>query len=439
MAPLKDEFFYDRNQETLPRAEIESLQRSRLSEMMELIFHQNNFYRRKLRDAGWQKPPRFEDWQEVPFTTKEKLVADQSERPPYGSNLTYPLNRYVRLHLTSGTTGRPLAVLDTIESWNAWKRCWGYIFKAAGVSLGDAIYVAFSFGPFAGFWAAYEAGPELGLRTLPGGGQTSLQRLRAIFEHGAKVLLSTPSYALHLTEVARGEGLDLPSSPIQITIHAGEPGASIPATKQRIEEAWGANCFDHIGASEVGPYAFECHLQPGGVHVNELDYICEVIDPKSLKPLGPGEVGELVMTNLNRWGFPVLRYRTGDLVRLSEPEPCACGRTFTRLMGGILARTDDMMIIRGVNVYPSAIEGVIREFKEVAEFEGHVYERHGLNEMLLRVELRESPGMESEKLQQGIQMELRSRLGLRIEIELASPGSLPRYELKAKRFKRLPS
>jgi len=412
------------------------MQRSRLTEMLEIVVNQNTFYQGKFRKGGWQGVPNCDDWNQFPFTTKSDLLADATEHPPYGTNLTYPLERYVRLHQTSGTTGKPLTVLDTFDSWEAWKKCWGYIYRAAGVVPGDGVYVAFSFGLFAGFWAAYEAGPKLGLRTLPGGGQTSSQRLKAIVEHKATVLLCTPSYALHLAEVAREEGMDPTTTPIRITIHAGEPGASIPGTKRRIEELWGAKCYDHIGASEVGPFAFECHLQPGGVHINELDYLCEVIDPTSLKKMGPGEMGELVLTNLNRLGFPVIRYRTGDLVRLSESKPCVCGRTFRTLLGGILARADDMMIIRGVNVYPSAIEAVLRDFKEVAEFEGQLSTRSGMDDLLLKVELKDEPDLEPQALKSKIQDSLRNRLKLRIEIELVPANSLPRYELKAKRFKR---
>lgn len=430
------DFFFDRKAETLPRPKILALQRSRFGKMLAVLFSQNRFYERKFRAAGWRKVPKFEDWQHFPFTTKADLIADAAQYPPYGSNLTYPVKHYVRVHQTSGTTGKPLPVLDTRESWREWKRGWGYIFRAAGLVSGDRIFVAFSFGLFVGFWPPIEAGPELGYLVLPGGGQTSAQRLRAIFEHQATVLLCTPSYALHLAEVAREQGIDSSSSPIRITIHAGEPGASIPATKRMIEAAWGAKCYDHIGASEIGPFGFECHIQPGGVHINELNYICEVIDPVSLEPLGPGETGELVVTNLNRWSFPVIRYRTGDLVRLSESKACACGRTFRMLMGGILARADDMMIIRGVNVYPSAIEAVLREFKEIVEFEGQVLTRKGMDEMLLKVELKDEPGLDRHNLRERIQRELRNRLGLRIDIELVSPGSLPRYEMKARRFKR---
>lgn len=435
---MTHDFFFDRQQETLPPEQIKARQQSRLTEMLKVVLKSNRFYRRKLQEAGIAEGAEPENWQRIPFTTKSELVAEAATNPPYGSNLTYPLTQYLRLHQTSGTTGKPLVVLDTRESWEGWKKSWGIIYRAAGVNPGDTVFVAFSFGLFIGFWPPFEAGPELGLRTLAGGAQTSQQRLKAIHDHQATVLLCTPSYALHLAEVAREQGRDAAASPIRITILAGEPGASIPSTKKRIEEAWGAKCFDHVGASEIGPYGFECHLQPGGVHVNELDYICESIDPASLQPVGPGEPGELVLTNLNRWGFPVIRYRTGDLVRLSEAKTCACGRSFRLLAGGILGRIDDMMTIRGVNIYPSALEGIVREFKEIAEFEGRVFRRAEMDEMLLRVELHGEAAPRAEQIVARLQEELRSRLGLRIEIALAPPGSLPRYELKAKRFKREP-
>lgn len=432
---MPDTYFFDPEKETLSRGELMAVQQRKLQQMFEVVFEHNRFYREKFQSAGWQGVPELDDWQRFPFTSKAELLSDAQARPPYGSNLTFPLDRYVRVHQTSGTTGNALSVLDTLESWQAWKSCWGYIYCGASLVPGDRIYVAFSFGLFAGFWAAYEAAPDFGYRVIPGGGQTSVQRLRAMVDHGATVLLCTPSYALHLAQVAKETGTDLRASPVRVTIHAGEPGASIPATKKRIEEAWNAKCFDHIGASEVGPYGFECHVQPGGVHVNELDYICEVVDPETLEPKAAGELGELVLTNLNRWGFPVIRYRTGDLVRLSSDSTCECGRTFRLLSGGIVARADDMMTIRGVNIYPSAVEAILREFPEVEEFQGETWSSAGLDELRLRIEL--SGGLDPIPMVARVKEALRHRLGLRIEVEIAPPRSLPRYELKARRFKRL--
>ena len=435
---MQHNFFFKPEQETFNRTQIESWQQSRLDSMLKTVLDKNPFYREKFRRAGFSQLPQVEDYSHFPFTTKVELVADAEAHPPYGSNLTYPLQSYVRLHQTSGTTGKPLVVLDTAESWEWWKESWGYIFRAAGVTPGDRVFVAFSFGPFVAFWPPFEAGVQLGLRSLSGGGQTSLQRLKTIQDHQPTVLICTPSYALHLAEVAREEGIDPSCTSIQITIHAGEPGASIAATKRRIEEAWGAKCFDHIGASEVGPYGFECHLQPGGVHVNELEFICEVIDPASTEAVNSGEMGELVLTNLNRWGFPVIRYRTGDLVKLSKEKTCSCGRSFGRLMGGILARVDDMMTIRGVNIYPSSVEAVVRKFREINEFEGHVFTRKSMQELLLRVEVDPKVKEQSDGIGERLQTELRSDLGIRINVEIAPAGSLPRYELKARRFKRQP-
>lgn len=433
---MTESTYFDRQLETLPRAELETRQHEHLQEMLNIVLASNKFYQRKFSGAATNPFPGSPEWHALPFTSKPELVADAEAYPPYGSNLTYPLAKYIRLHQTSGTSGKPLVVLDTHESWENWKRSWGFIFRAAGVVPGDTVFVAFSFGLFIGFWPPFEAGPALGLRSLAGGAQNSLQRLKAIHDHQATVLLCTPSYALHLAEVARDNNLDLASSPVRVTIHAGEPGASIPSTKKRIQDAWGAKCFDHVGASEVGPYGFQCQQEPGSVHINELDYIVETLDPKTLKPVAPGELGELVITNLNRWGFPVIRYRTGDLVKLSDSKTCACGRTFRRLEGGILGRVDDMMTIRGVNVYPSAIESIVREFDDVAEFEGRVFERSGMHELLLKIEPREESSANANTLITRLQEEMQNRLGLRIEIEAAPPGSLPRYELKAQRFKR---
>ncbi len=434
---MDHDFFFDRPNETRDRGQIEAHQRSALGRMFAEVFSHNAFYRRKYREAGWSGIPPLDDWERFPFTSKAELSQDAMENRPYGSNLTYPLARYLRLHQTSGTTGTPLVILDTWESWEGWKTSWGYIYRAAGVVPGDRIFVASSFGLFVAFWPAYEYGPSLGCLMLAGGGQTSVQRLKTIFDHQATVLLCTPSYALYLPEVARQEGLDLVRSPIRITIHAGEPGASIPSTKQRIEEAWGARCFDHIGGSEVGAYGFECHVQPGAVHVNELTHVCEVINPQTLEPVPPGDMGELVITNVNRWAFPVIRYRTGDLVQFSPTSVCACGRSLRMLEGGILARADDMMTIRGVNVYPAAIESAVRVFKEIAEFEGHVSRRHGMDQIELKVELWPEYDTQTAQICVKLQEELRQRLGLRIDIASVPPASLPRYELKAKRFKRL--
>ena len=414
------------------RTAIEQYQIEKLGPMVEQVLATNRFYQRKLPPGGFPTIGSLDDLERLPFTTKRELVEDQLEHPPFGTDLTFPPEKYIRMHQTSGTTGKPLYWLDTEESWDWWAECWKSIFQAAGVRPDDRIYFAFSFGPFIGFWSGWEGARKLGALAISGGGQSTAQRLRAIIDQGATVLVSTPTYALHMAAESRKTGVDLPGSAVRITIHAGEPGASIPSTKKRIAEAWGAKCYDHPGATEVGAYGFECEAQPGGVHVNEREFIAEVIDPASGALAREGERGELVVTNLGRLGSPVIRYRTGDLV---EPDyrPCRCGRPFMLLKGGVLGRVDDMIVVRGVNVFPSAIENVLREFPEIEEFRVDSVQREALMELKLTVEPRPEYAFAAglgEKLAQ----RFRAAIGLRPEIDLVSSGTLPRFELKAKRF-----
>jgi phenylacetate-CoA ligase len=402
--------------------------------MLATILPANEFYRRKL--GSFCDVSDLNDLTQLPFTTKAELVRDQLEHSPYGTDLSFPLERYIRIHQTSGTTGKPLYWLDTEDSWDWWGECWKVIFQAAGVRAEDRVYFAFSFGPFIGFWAGWEGARKLGAMAISGGGQSTAQRLKAIVDYAATVLVCTPTYALHMAAEARKSGIDLArDSAIRITVHAGEPGASIPGTKKMIEESWGAKCHDHAGATEVGAIAFECQSQPGGIHVNEGEFIAEVIDPNSGAPTEPGEKGELVITNLGRIGSPVIRYRTGDLVQPSY-QPCPCGRAFMLLEGGVLGRVDDMIIVRGVNVFPSAIEIVLREFSEVEEFRVDIFEMEAMREIKLTLEPSSEQGLVS-GLAEKVGGRVRERLGLRPQVEVVPPGTLPRFELKAKRFFKL--
>jgi phenylacetate-CoA ligase len=413
----------------LGRQALQEVQLRKLQLMLEPVLASNPFYKRKLKEAGLKRADdvrTFEDYRRLPFSTKHELTADQAAHPPYGTNLTFSRDRYTRIHQTSGTTGDPLRCLDTPESWEWWTRCWRTVFEAAGVTPLDRIFFAFSFGPFIGFWSAYEGAQGIGALAIPGGGMSSHQRAKAILDNDISVLVCTPTYALHLAEVAQEEGLDIAGSNVRVTIHAGEPGASVPATKARIEAAWGARCYDHAGATEVGAWGFECQAQ-AGLHLNEGEFIFEVVDAETGEP---AEEGELVLTNLGRVGMPVIRYRTGDRVTL-DTTPCECGRTFWRLAGGVIGRIDDVLIVRGVNVFPSAIENVVRRFPEVGEFAVDVYRRNELDEMEVRLEV--SNGDER-AVAAAVEKELRLGLGLRVRVISVPFGSLPRFDLKAKRF-----
>jgi phenylacetate-CoA ligase len=326
--------------------------------------------------------------------------------------------------------------LDTKESWNWWASCWKLVFEAAGVTSRDRVYFAFSFGPFIGFWSGWEGARKLGALSISGGAQSTAQRIHSIIDYGATVLVSTPTYALHMASEAKKAGINLAKdSAVKTTIHAGEPGASIPSVKKLIEESWGAKCFDHAGATEVGAFGFQCASQPEAIHVNEHEFIAEIIDPRSGAAATEGGQGELVITNLGRVGSPVIRYRTGDLVQPSR-EICPCARGFLLLRGGVLGRVDDMVVVRGVNVFPSAVENVIREFSEIEEFRVEVYARQAMREIKLFIEPK-SAEYSMTGLSERVIMRMRERIGLRPEIELLSPGSLPRFELKAKRFFKL--
>ncbi len=418
------------------RAALFERQRDQLARMLAEVLPRNRFYADKFRRAGLERidirTPA--DLLRLPLTTKAELLAEQAEHPPYGRLLTYPPERYTRLNQTSGSKGVPLRWLDTAESWNWALDCWAQMFRMAGLTAADRLLFAFSFGPFLGFWTAFDAAQRLGCLCLPAGGMSSGARLRFLLDNQATVVLCTPTYALHLAQVAQEQGIRLgPETPgyaVRALIVAGEPGGSIPATRRRIEEAWHARVFDHSGMTEIGPLAIECEPAPAGLHVMEEHYLAEVLDPDTLQP---ATTGELVLTNLGRWGSPLIRYRTGDLVRL-DPEPCVCGSIFMRLAGGILGRTDDMIAIRGNNFYPSALEGVIRRFAEVVEYRVEIDTSADLVE--LRVEIEPASGLASDHLADRVAAAIRDELLFRAEVRLVPPGSLPRFEMKAQRIQR---
>jgi phenylacetate-CoA ligase len=420
--------FFDPEIETASRERITRHQIEHLQSVIGCVLEASPFYQEKLHRAGLRDAAEIATLQNLarlPFTTKAELVADHGAHPPFGTRLTEPIERYRRLHQTSGTTGKPLRIIDTEESWDWWLRCWGYIYRAAGVGPADRVFAAFSFGPFIGFWSGFEGLRHVGALQIPGGGQTTEQRIQQIYDLGATVLLCTPTYALRMAETAREMGVDLPASPIRLGIHAGEPGASIPATRARLQAAWGMEVFDHPGMTEVGPWGFEC-LEHAGVHLIESEYIFEVVDPGTDEP---ADDGELVITNLGRHANPVIRYRTGDRVRLMR-EPCGCGRTFGRLKGGVIGRIDDMLIVRGVNVFPAAIENVVRAFQEVNEYVVEVYREHEMDELEIRIECGDREGSE---LCRQIANDLHLALGFRPRVTTAPAGTLPRFELKARR------
>jgi phenylacetate-CoA ligase len=421
------------------REEIESVQLRKLRALLEMILPSNLFYTRKLSACGpTLAPDSLEAFiRLIPITTRHELVRDRLANPPYGTNLTFPLEAYVRCHQTSGTTTMPMRWLDTPESWSYLVDNWVQILGAAGVTRRDRFFFAFSFGPFLGFWSALEAVQRLGCFCFAGGSMSSQGRLQAILDNGITALCCTPTYAQHLGELACEKKVQMARSRVRLLIVAGEGGGSIPATRARIERLWpGAMVFDHHGMTEVGPVTYQCPARPGSLHVIESAYLPEVINPQTELPVAPEETGELVLTTLDRVGSPLLRYRTGDLVKPRPRSVCACGRHELSLDGGILGRSDDMIVVRGVNVYPSLVEEIVRAHPEVSEYRVQLDCRNAMIELSLEVEgAVNTPGLDA--LPRRLAESFQTSLNLRVPVTLVPPGSLPRFEMKARRWVRV--
>jgi phenylacetate-CoA ligase len=321
-----------------------------------------------------------------------------------------------------------MAVLDSPQDWQWWLRCWDYVLDAAQVTADDVAMMAFSFGPFIGFWTANDALVKRGAMVIPGGGVSSENRIRMIHDHGCTIVCCTPTYALHLVSVAEKMQVRLSESPVTRVIVAGEPGGSVPAIRQRIEQAWGATVIDHAGASEVGAWGFGS-ANGQGIHVIETEFIAELLRFDKNHPNGVeaknGEEAELVLTSLGRFGGPVIRYRTGDVVRgfRQHDQPCP----FLWLQGGVLGRSDDMLVIRGVNVFPASIEAMVRELDATAEFRMIASRTNEMDQLEVEIE-------SDADLARHLTALLRDRLAMRVVVTPVDQGSLPRFEAKSRRL-----
>lgn len=415
------------------RAQILATQDTYLRALLIAIDGRNPFYSAKMKAAGLRgaQCDRATFLAKFPFTTKAELVADHAAHGPFGSNLTFPVERYVRFSQTSGSTGQPLRWLDTSESWAWMLDSWTHFYRAVGVTPADRVFAAFSFGPFLGFWTAFEAATRLGCLTVPGGGLSTRGRLEAMRDTGCTVLCCTPTYALRLSEASVLEGIAVPA--LRLLFVAGEPGGSIPAVRERLAALWPhVAIVDHHGMTETGPVSWQHPERPRFLHVLETAYLAEVIDPKTLQPVPAGTLGELVLTTLGRLGSPLIRYRTGDLVKAAVAPPPEVPHL--ALDGGILGRTDDMVIVRGVNVYPSAIEAVVRRFAGIAEYRVDLTDERGMVELALTIE--PMPDADGQALAEALGDALRAALALRIPVSAVSAGTLPRFEMKSKRWVR---
>ncbi|MFO1485981.1 MAG: AMP-binding protein [Verrucomicrobiaceae bacterium] len=415
----------------IDRVRLRSNQWRKLRSIVLNLATTDSYYGKKIHE--WElkvsRLNRIEDFiAQVPFTTKDDLLADRVAHPPFGSMLTKPTNHYTRFCQTSGTsTGQPMAWVDTSESWDGMLKCWQRVFDAAGLVKGrDRLFFAFSFGPFLGFWTAYEAAAKDFL-VIPTGGLSSQARLEAMARYGATVLCCTPTYALRLGEmIGEVSGVERMSLRINKIIVAGETGGSVPEVRERLEKLWDARVFDHHGMTEVGPVSYEVEDMPRCLIVMEEAYLAEIVNPSTGKEVADGECGELVLTTLDRTSCPLLRYRTGDWVRKKTDR----GRLV--LDGGILSRVDDMVVVRGVNIYPSAVEAVVRQFPEVIEFMVEQRKVDAMDEIELVIEM---DGNVAKQMLKKLEAKLRDTFSLRIPVRIAEPETLPRHEFKAKRWR----
>ncbi len=329
-----------------------------------------------------------------------------------------------------------MVILDTAEDWQWWIATWQYVLDACGIQPTDRIMMAFSFGPFIGFWSAHDACLNRGCMVIPCGGMSTAARIDMIHSAQPTVIFSTPSYAMHMAEDAANRGIDLLNSSIRQVFVAGEPGGSVPAIRSKIESAFGAKVMDHAGATEVGPWGFGSY-DGRAMHIIESEFIAEFLpwerDPSDLSQQSDLDSGngilELVLTSLGRVGAPVLRYRTGDLV---SPRQVSSGESkFVRLESGVLGRTDDMIVVRGVNIFPSSIDAIVRSFPSILEYRLTVTKKGAMDELLLEFESSES---HEAKVSEWLAEKLSIQLNLRFQVIAVSKGVLPRSEGKAKRF-----
>lgn len=433
--------YWNPKNETMPRDRIEALQLVKLRRLAEYAYATTPFHKRRFDEAGFHPDQlnTLDDVRRIPYMTREAWMESLTEKPLFGDMLSTDPRNAVRYHLTSGTTGRtPIRVLDSTKDWDWINEMWCYGLWAFGVRPEDTVYFAFGYGSFIGFWGAHYACEKMGALVIPGGAQTTELRIKQIVEMGVTTVASTPTYALNMWVKAREMGIDLArDSKVDKLVLSGEPAGSIPAAKKQLEEAWGAKAGDTAGMTEVGTIMiFECSHQPGGTHIIEDHYIEEVINPETGEPAGYGELGERVVTSFGRGFIPVLRYRTKDMVMKVLASTCTCGRTWDIYDGGIRGRWDDMKLIRGTNVYPRAVEAIIREFDAIDEFQIYVWRKEeGTDEITAKLEIK--PDYDEEWLDLHLRLSkdlAAAHEGLRFNVERMDYGSLPRFELKARRL-----
>ncbi len=427
-------FMYEPDAETMPRAALNALQTTRLKRTLERVYEKVPHFRKKF-DAAGVKPSDLRTLADIarfPFTLK----TDLRDNYPFGM-FAVPRQELRRIHASSGTTGKPTVVGYTRNDLDTWSGLMARSMACAGALPGDIVHNAYGYGLFTGGLGAHYGAEHLGCTVVPMSGGGTERQVALLKDFGANVLCATPSYALNIAEVAAQMGVELRGSSLRVGVFGAEPWSD--AMRHDLEERLGIKAVDIYGLSEIlGPgVASECHVAQDGLHGWEDHFLFEVVDPESLKPLPMGESGELVITTLTKEALPMIRYRTRDITRL-ENEPCRCGRSHVRIMR-VTGRDDDMIIIRGVNVFPSQVESVLVGFPGLAPHYQIVLTREGaLDAMTIEVELAsEAPLTEADRPRKATEVvhHIKSLIGVTCKVAVKSPGEVPRSQGKAVRVK----
>ena len=428
--------------ETIPHEKIRKLQLEKFKRIFKWTYERSKFHRGLYEKAGIRPGDirSMEDVRRMPMVEKSMMRDIQRKDPfPYGDALCVPLEEVSEFRQTSGTTGQPVYQPDTWQDWEWWAECWAYILWAQGYRPSDRVFLPFGYNVFVAFWAGHYAAEKIGAEVVPGGVLDTQARILKIQELKCTAMMATPTYVLGMADTAQNKmGIDPSSLTIRRITCAGEPGASIPSTKKRMEDAWGAKVFDHAGATEIGAWCFECEEQPGGLHVNEAFFLVEIQDVETGEYIEePGRRGKMIITALDREAQPCVRFDSKDLIEWAA-EPCPCGRTFRLIKGGVVGRSDDITKVKGVLLAPSAIEEVVRGIDGLSdEFEVIVDKVGDIDRISLKVEILSERESERPRIETQLKDQLRLKTNLGYSIEFHKYGTLPRYEVKAKRFKDL--
>lgn len=425
--------------ETLPREKLREFQLKKFRRILEWAYNNSPFYKRFYKDAGLEPGDikTFDDIKKVPKIDKGMLREVQNRPPfPYGDMLAVPIEEVTVFRQTSGTTGTPVYQADTCQDWEWWAESWAYILYAQGYRDTDRVFIPFGYNIFVAFWAGHYAAEKVGCEVVPGGVLDTEARILKMQELKCTAFMATPTYVLGMADTARKIGIDPRTIGIKRITCAGEPGASILATKKRIEDAWGAPVYDHIGATEIGAWSYMCTFQSRGLHVNEGFFLVEIEDVDTGEIIErPGKNGKMIITAFDRIGKPCIRFDSKDVIRWADYD-CECGRTFRIIDGGVVGRADDITKVKGVLLAPTAIEEIVRDLAELSdEYEVVVTKKGDIDDILIKIEIK--PGFEHQQDEILIRLkdQLRVKTNLGYKMEVHPYGSLPRYEVKAKRFK----